>query len=205
MEAFAAADVFPRILGAAAAKLVYRRTSGRSGFGADADLAGSLGATAGDGWRQWLAGGTLVGILPFLSASASARTGDTAGSPSLFDVFAVGGAPSAILPPGLDGNRLVSPALPADVQAGERFEAYRAEVAATSLPVAAYAEWMRAWNGGAARPDPVRVVGAEVRLERLIPPEYGRDVTFHVGVGWISSDAPSIHAARGYAQLVVRP
>ena len=72
-------------------------------------------------------------------------------------------------------------------------------------PWPSYAEWMRAWNAGAARPDPVRVVGAEVRLERLIPPEYGRDVTFHVGVGWISSDAPSIHAARGYAQLVVRP
>jgi hypothetical protein len=205
VEAFAAADVFARVLGSAAAKLVYRRTRGRSGFGADADLAGSLGATAGDGWRQGSAGGTLVGILPFLSASASARTGDTAGSPSLFDVFAVGGAPSAILPPGLDGNRIYSPALPADVQAGERFEAYRAEASFTALPVAAYAEWMRAWNAGAGRPDPVRVVGAEVRLERLIPPEYGRDVTFHVGVGWISSDAPSIHTARGYAQLVVRP
>jgi hypothetical protein len=135
----------------------------------------------------------------------SARAGDTGGSPSLFDLFAIGGAPSAILPPGLDGNRIASPALPADVEAGERFEAYRAEIAASAFPVAAYAEWMRAWSTGSSRPDPVRIVGAEIRLERLIPPEYGRDLTFHVGVGWISSDAPSIHAARGYAQLVVRP
>ncbi|HKD16343.1 MAG TPA: hypothetical protein VKG23_00650 [Thermoanaerobaculia bacterium] len=205
VEAFATGDVFTRVLGSASAKLVYRRTRGRSGFGADAAVAGSLGATAGQGWRQWSAGGALVGILPFLSASASARTGDTGGSPSLFDVFAIGGAPSAILPPGLDANRIASPALPADLQTGERFEAYRAEMVGAAIPLAVYAEWMRAWSTGAPRPDPVRVVGAEVRFERLIPAEYGRDVTFHVGVGWISSDLPRIHTARGYAQLVVRP
>jgi hypothetical protein len=205
VEAFATGDVFTRMLGSAAARLVFRHTRGRTGFGANADVSGSLGETAGEGWRQWSAGGALVGILPFLSACASARTGDTGGSPSVFDVFAIGGATSAILPPGLDGNRVASPALPADVQTGRRFEAYRAEIAATSVPVAAYAEWMRAWEGGAARPEPVRVIGAEVRLEQLIPPEYGRDVTFHAGVGWISSDLPRIHTARGYAQLVIRP
>ena len=205
LEAFSTGDVFTRVLGSASARLVWRRTRGRSGFGADADVDGSLGATAGEGWRQWSAGGALVGILPFVSVKASARTGDTSGSPSLFDLFTVGGAPSAILPPGLDANRIASPALPADVQSGERFEAYRAEAAGTAVPVAAYAEWLRAWSPRAPRPDPVRVVGAEVRLERLIPAEYGRDVTFHVGVGWISSDLPRIHAARGYAQLVVRP
>jgi len=64
---------------------------------------------------------------------------------------------------------------------------------------------MRAWNTGSSRPDPVRVAGAEIRLERLIPPEYGRDVTFHFGVGWISSELPRIHTARGYALLLIRP
>jgi hypothetical protein len=205
VEAFATGDVFARVLGSAAVRLVFRRTRGRSGFGFDADAAGSLGETAGEGWRQWSAGGALVGILPFLSVSASARTGDTGGSPSLFDRFAIGGAPSAILPPGLDQNRIESPALPDDVQTGDRFEAYRAEAAVTAVPIAVYAEWMRAWSDGEPRPDPVRVVGAEVRLERLIPPEYGRDVTFHVGVGWISSELPRIHTARGYALLLVRP
>ena len=47
--------------------------------------------------------------------------------------------------------------------------------------MAVYAEWLRAWEPAAGRPDPVRVVGAEVRLERLIPAEYGRTVSFHVG------------------------
>jgi len=51
----------------------------------------------------------------------------------------------------------------------------------------------------------VRVVGAEVRLDRLIPPEFGRTISFRVGGGWIVSEAPSIHAGRGYAQLVYRP
>ena len=147
----------------------------------------------------------MVGILPFASLSAAARYGDTGGSPSLFDLYAIGGAPNAILPPGLDRNRIQSPALPADLQAGERFDAYRVELAGSDVPLVLYAEWLRAWSGGSARPDPVRVAGAEVRLERLIPAEFGRAVTFHVGGGWIVSETPSIRAARGYAQLIYRP
>lgn len=205
VEAFASGDVFTRALGSASARLVFRRTRGGAGFGFDLDAGGTLGTTAGDGWSQWMAGGRIVGILPFATLSASARGGDTGGTPSLFDLFAIGGAPSAILPPGLDGNRISNPALPADVQVGGRFEAYRAELAGTGVPVAVYAEWLRAWNGGAPRPDPVRVAGVEVRLDRLIPPEFGRAVTFRVGAGWIVSETPSIRAGRGYAQLVYRP
>ncbi|HEY1433728.1 MAG TPA: hypothetical protein VGG65_00050, partial [Thermoanaerobaculia bacterium] len=205
VEAFATASTFTRALGSTGARLVYRRTRGRSGFGVDVDAAGTLGSSDGSGWTQWTAGGRAVGILPFANLSASARVGDTRGSPTLFDLFAIGGAPSAILPPELDANRIASPALPADLQVGERFEAFRAELAGTSVPVALYAEWLRAWSGGPARPDPVRVVGAEVRLERLIPPEFGRTIAFHVGAGWIVSDAPSVRAARGYAQLIYRP
>ncbi len=205
VEAFDSGRVFTRALGSAAARLVYRRTRGRAGFAAALDAGGSAGVTAGETWRQWSAGGRLAGILPWATVSAAARFGDTGGSPSLFDLYAVGGAESAILPPGLDGNRLHSPALPADVQVGRRFEALRAELEASAIPVAVYAEWMRAWDPAAGRPDPVRVAGAEVRLERLIPAEYGRTVSFHVGAGWIVSAEPSIRAARGYAQLVYRP
>lgn len=205
VEAFASGNTFTRGLACAGAKLVFRRTRGRSGFGLDADAGGALGVTGGSGWSQWAAGARLVGILPLASLSVAARFGDTGGAPSLFDLYAIGGAPSGILPPGLDANRIQSPALPADLQAGERFEAFRAELAGAAIPVALYAEWLRAWSGGEVRPEPIRVVGAEARLERLIPAEFGRAVTLHVGAGWIVSQTPSIRAARGYAQLIYRP
>jgi len=205
VEAFSSGRTFTRALGSAGGRLVFRRTRGWAGFGFDLDASGTAGDTGGESWTQWAGGARAVGILPFASVSASARYGDTGGTPSLFDLWAIGGAGNAILPPGLDRNRIQSPALPADLQAGTRFEAFRAELAGSGVPVVLYAEWLRAWSGGAARPDPVRVAGAEVRLERLIPEEFGRAVTFHVGGGWIVSDTPSFHTARGYAQLVYRP
>ena len=203
VDALTEGSVFTRAFGSASARLVFRRTRGRVGFGAEGDLGGAAGESAGAGWTQWSAGGRVSAILPFVVLSASARGGDTGGTPSLFDLYAVGGATNAILPPGLDRNRIASPALPADVQAGRRFELYRAEAEASGIPLVVYAEWLRAWS--AARPDPVRVVGAEVRLERLIPAEFGRTVSFRVGGGWIVSDVPWIRAGRGYAQLVYRP
>jgi hypothetical protein len=205
VEAFATGSTFTRALGSAGAKLAWRRTRGGSGIGLDLDASGAFGTTGGSTWSQWAAGGRLIGILPFASLSAAGRYGDTAGTPSLFDVYAIGGALSAVLPPGLDGNRIRSPALPADVQAGARFEAFRAELAGTGIPVAVYAEWLRAWDTASARPDPVRVVGAEARFERLIPETFGRAITFHVGAGWIVSDTPHIRTGRGYAQLIYRP
>jgi hypothetical protein len=205
VEAFSEGNAFARELGSAGAGLVFRRTRGRSGFGFDLDAGGSLGATEGSSWTQWTAGARAVGILPVASLSAGARYGGTGGSPSLFDLFSIGGAPSAILAPGLDRNRILSPALPADLLAGERFEALRAELAGNAVPVALYAEWLRAWNGGSPKPDPIRVVGAEVRLERLIPAEFDRNVTFHAGVGWVFSEALRLNTATGYAQLIYRP
>ena len=203
VEAFADGRAFTRGLGMAAVKAAFRRTRGRSGFGVDAEASGVLGQTGGSGWSQWSAGGRLLGILPVATLSAAARYGETGGTPSPFDLWSVGGAPNAILPPGLDLNRVLSLALPADVQFGRRMETYRAEVESAGVPVVLYAEWLRAWSG--LRPDPVRVVGAEVRLDRLVPPEFGRNVTFRAGGGWIVSDEPHIRAGRGYAALVYRP
>ena len=203
VDALSERTVFTRALGASSVRVAFRRTRGRSGFGADAEASGAAGETAGSTWTQWSAGGRISAILPWVVLSASARGGGTGGTPSLFDLYAIGGAPNAVLPPGLDGNRIASPALPADVQAGRRFERFRAEAEGSGIPVVLYAEWLRAWS--AERPDPVRVVGAEVRLERLIPAEFGRTVSFRVGGGWIVSDAPWIRAGRGYAQIVYRP
>ena len=131
--------------------------------------------------------------------------GDTGGSPTRFDVFAIGGGPSTILPAGLDRNRIENPALPADVQIGERFTAIRAELAAGGVPLVFFGEWLRAWDRGDPRPDPVRVAGAELRLERLIPAEFDRTLTFRLGIARILSEAPRIRATRAYAGLVYRP
>jgi hypothetical protein len=205
VEAFSSGERFTRALGSTRAFLTWRRTRGRSGFGADLEASGSAGVTGGSGWSQAAAGARLSGITPFATLSAGGRWGSTGGSPSRFDVFALGGAPSVVLPAALDRNRIESPALPAAVQLGERFESYRAELAAAAAPLAVYAEWQRAWDGGAERPDAVRTLGVELRLDRLVPQEFGRSLGFRVGLARIASDAPRIRATRGYAWLVYRP
>ncbi len=196
---------FSRALGTARLRAVYRRTRGRWGAGIGVEATGSVGETDGRGWSQAAGGARLFGITPLATISAGARWGDTGGRPTRFDVFAVGGSPSTILPPGFDRNRIESRALPFAVQLGDKFDAYRAEAEAAGFPLVLYGEWLRAWSLQGARPEPVRVAGAEARLERLIPAEYGRSVTFRVGAAWIESTAPRFSTVRGYADLVFRP
>src|SRR6185436_8296695 len=114
-------------------------------------------------------------------------------------------SPSTILPPGFDRNRIESPALPFAVQLGTKFDAYRAAVELAGAPIVVYGEWMRAWSGNEVRPDPVRAAGAEARLERLVPAEFGRTLTFRVGAAWIDSPSPRFSTVRGYADLIYRP
>jgi hypothetical protein len=205
VHAFAEDRRFGRVLGSIAGELAWRHTRGRSGFGIAVDAAGSFGATDGSSWQQVAGGLRLSGILPWATLSGSARLGDTYGSPSRFDAFAIGGAPSTILPPGLDRNRVESPAVPADLQVGERFTAYRADLSVAELPLVLYGDWLRAWNGGEARPDFVRVAGGELRLERLVPAEFGRTLTLRLGLARVLSEAPKIRSTRAYAQFIYRP
>ena len=194
---------FARALGTVAAEVAWRRTRGRSGFGASADVRGSLGTTDGSSWSQIAGGLRLAGILPWFTLAGSAHAGDTYGGPSRFDVFSIGGAPSTILPPGLDRNRIESPALPADVQVGSRFTAFRAELSAAAIPLVLYGEWLRAWS--VDEPEFVRVAGGELRLERLVPAEFGRNLTLRVGIARILSEQPRFRSTRAYASLLYRP
>ena len=206
VRALSSGEEFDRFVGSAAGELSWRRVRGRSGFGFDVRASGELGRTGDASWSHFGGGARLVGIAPFASASFGGRWGGSGGAPSRFDLFAVGGAPSTILPQGLDRNRIESPAVPAAAQLGRRFEAYRAELAAGGAPVLVYGEWLRAWNGDAPRPHPIRVIGLEARLEELIPSvERNRPISFHVGLARIHSDAPRIRATRGYAGLIYRP
>ena len=127
VTAFSDGSQFERALGSARGELALRKTRDRWGASVGLEAIGSLGSTGGASWSQVAGGARLTGIAPFASLSVSGREGDTGGSPSRFDVFAIGGAPSTILPPGLDRNRIESGALPADVQVGERFESWRVE------------------------------------------------------------------------------
>ncbi|HEU5249610.1 MAG TPA: hypothetical protein VFW15_06445, partial [Thermoanaerobaculia bacterium] len=138
--------------------------------------------------------------------SASGRYGDTAGSPTRFDVFSIGGAPSAVLPAGLDRNRFELAALPAFVQTGERVESVRGELALRNLPVVFYGERLRAFDADGGKPRPVRVFGAELRIdERLLPVAFSGDLVFYAGVAKIRSTSPKFDSTRGYAGLLYRP
>jgi hypothetical protein len=197
---------FDRSLISVRARATGRRVRGKSGFGGDVLLAGSLGRTAGSSWNQLLASAGVTAYLPAARVSASARYGDTAGSPTLFDLFAVGGAPSAVLPAGLDSNRVDVPALPAFVQTGERFESVRAEVAFSALPLAVYGERLRSHDPGGRKPDPVRVLGVELRVdEKVLPVAFPGDLAFYAGVAKIRSSSPRFDSTRGYAGLLYRP
>ncbi len=196
---------FDRALGSVQARADLRRTRGESGFVLGIGLSGSFGRTAGSSWSQRVAGARVSGITSAATLVLSARYGDTGGSPTRFDLFALGGASSAILPPGLDRNRVESPALPAAVQLGERFEAYRAELSPSGSPLVLYAERMRAWNGGADRPDWIRLEGIEARLERLVPPEILGPFSLYAGIARVRSREPRFDSIRGYAGLLFRP
>jgi Tol biopolymer transport system component len=205
VEALSEDTRFSRALGTTRLRLDIRRTSGRWGAGLELEAAGALGETRGLFWSQWSGGVRPAWIMPFGTLSLGGRWGGTGGSPSRFDAFAIGGSPSTILPPGFDRNRIESPALPFAVQLGTKYEAYRAAMELSGVPIVLYGEWLRAWSAGQLRPDPVRAAGAEARLERLVPAEFGRTLTFRVGAAWIDSVAPRFSTVRGYADLIYRP
>ncbi len=206
VEPLAGGDDFDRALFSARVRATGRRVRGKTGFGGEVEVTGSAGHTAGRSWNQVLAGAGVTAYLPAARLSAAARYGDTSGSPTLFDLFSVGGAPSSVLPAGLDRNRIELAALPAFVQTGERVESARGELALSSLPIILYGERLRAWNPGAEKPDPVRVFGAELRVdERLLPITFPGDLAFYAGVAKIKSASPRFDSTRGYAGLLYRP
>ncbi|MGH9364997.1 MAG: TolB family protein, partial [Thermoanaerobaculia bacterium] len=202
IETFAPPDTFGRALGSVKAEGAFRRRGDPLGFGLDTDLSGSFGATAGASWRQFYGEARAIGYFGPLRLSVAGQYGDTGGDPTGFDVFWLGGASSAILPRGLDRNRIESPALPDAVQVGRRFEGWRAE--ATLWILTLYAQRGRAYDPP-AKPPAVEVYGGEVRLGRLVPAELGRGLDLYLGLAKIRSTAPLFDSWRGYAGLIYRP
>ncbi|HYB54047.1 MAG TPA: hypothetical protein VEG84_09285, partial [Thermoanaerobaculia bacterium] len=197
---------FSRTVGSARLSGGLRRTRGSLGYAVSGQLQGSLGNTAGGFWSQYLAEAKVSGITGVATLSFSARYGDTGGSPTPFDIFQIGGAESSILPSGLDRNRVPSPSLPAALQFGDRLESYRADLGLRAIPLVVYAESLRAWNPTLPRPDGVRVGGAELRLERLLPEELRPNgLSFYAGVARIRSEDPHLSTTQGYGGFVFHP
>jgi hypothetical protein len=198
-------DDFDRSLLSARARGDRRWVRGKRGFGFEVEGSGSGGRTDGSSWRQFLAEAGVSAFFPSIRLSAMGRYGDTAGSPTRFDLFSVGGAASAALAEGLDRNRVELPALPAFVQTGKRVESVRAEAAFRGLLVL-YGERLRAWSASETKPDPVRVFGAELRIdERMLPVSVPGDLALYAGVAKIRSSSPRFDSTRGYAGLLYRP
>lgn len=206
VDPLAGGDDFDRSLLSLDARASVRRVRGKTGFGVELSGSASTGWTDGRSWRQYLAGAGASAFVPFARISAFGRYGDTGGTPTSFDLFSIGGAPSSVLPAGLDRNRIELAALPAFVQTGERAESLRAEMSFAGLPLVVYGERLRAWTPGDAKPDPVRVWGAELRVdERLLPVSFSEELAFYAGVAKIRSSTPHFDSTRGYAGLVYRP
>jgi hypothetical protein len=205
VEPLRGGDDFDRGLVSFEGRADRRWVRGKRGFGVELEASGSTGRTDGNSWRQLLATAGVSAFLPSTRISAFGRSGDTGGSPTRFDVFSVGGAASAALAEGLDRNRVELPALPAFVQTGERVESLRGEAAFGGV-IILYGERLRAWTPGTAKPDPVRVFGAELRVdERLLPIAFTGDLSFYAGVARILGNSPRFDSTRGYAGLVYRP
>jgi hypothetical protein len=196
---------FDRALFSLRARGDRRWLRGKRGFSVELEGSGSSGRTAERSWRQLTGQAGVSAFLPSLRLSAFGRYGDTGGSPTRFDVFSVGGAPSAALAEGLDRNRVELPALPAYVQTGERIESLRGEAALGGVFVL-YGERLRAWTPAAGKPDPVRVFGAELRIdERVLPISVPGGLALYAGVAKIRSSSPRFDSTRGYAGLLYRP
>ncbi len=196
-------DSFRRSLVGAHAAADWRRDRGKNGIALALDLGGQAGRTDGSGWSGETAAARAEVRLAGASLAVTGRACREGGSPTAFDLFAVGGAASAVLPAALDANRIDSPALPAAAQMGKRFEGLRAEVSSAGFPVLFYAERWRAWT--AEKPAPIRLEGIELRLERLVPLDLPESLSFYVGAARVRSTTPRFDSVRGYAGLIYRP
>lgn len=202
LEALAAQNHFSRALGSVEAAAAFRRRAENLGIGLDGSVSGSIGRTDGASWRQWRGQVRAIGFLGPVRLSIAGQSGDTRGAPTRFDLFWLGGASSTILPPGLDRNRVESPALPEAAQTGRRFEAWRAEAAISILTI--YAERGRAFDLP-VKPSSIEAFGGELRLGRLVPAEFREGLDLYLGLAKIRSQLPHIDSWRGYAGLIYRP
>jgi hypothetical protein len=184
----------------------FGRVVAETGWRAGAEVSAAAGSTGGDSWSLFAGGASVSGVLPIATLTVSGGAGSIGGDPTVFDLFAIGGAPSALLPAGLDPARIDVAAMPAAVQLGDRFERLRGTLKFAGIPLWLYAESLRAWTDGLQKPESVRVIGAELRLTGgMFDLEIAGALELTLGVGYTTSDAPRLDTTRGYAGFLYRP
>ena len=199
---------FGRAIAFGGIQAVWRRTRGSAGVDARFESRGVFGRTDGGDWRQGLVQGEVGALTAAGRFAVSGDYGDTAGAASRFDLFAVGGSPSALVPPALDLNRAYEPGLPPSVQVGRRTAAARARYTTPRVPISVYVDRLGAWTSEVPRPPFAQAIGAELRFA-----DVGLRSTLHMPgtaslyLGWatIRSDVPRIRASRTYFGIVYRP
>ncbi|MEO8190609.1 MAG: hypothetical protein ABI682_09710 [Acidobacteriota bacterium] len=205
LEELAGGEAFGRLTGAVRARGEWRRFRGKSGISVAVTGAGLAGRTGAASWSGGWGGLRLSTAAAGATISLDGRAGALGGAPSRFDLFAVGGAASTLLPAGPDTNRVPSPALPGAAQIGSRFEGGRLEISASGSPLLFYAERWRAWPAGSARPAPIRLEGIEARFDRVIPLDLPDSLSLYAGAARVRSVEPRFDSIRGYAGLIYRP
>jgi hypothetical protein len=206
VEALAMKETFRRDLAAVHAEWSVERSRGRLGAVLEGDVSASAGRTDGESWAQTQAGGRVTVRAWKLGLRVAGRLGETSGTPTRFDLFSVGGAPSSLFPEALDRNRLTVAALPADVQVGRRIEEWRADLMPREFPMSLFYERARAWTPGLEKPEPVILYGAEMRFDdsRASGIAIG-SFDFFAGIARIRSRTPAFASTRLYAGIVYRP
>jgi hypothetical protein len=208
VESLSDAKQFGRVLAFTSVLANWRRTRGTSGIDAGFRSHGVLGRTDNGNWRQALVHGEVGAQAAVGRVAVSARYGDTAGAATRFDLFAIGGAPSAIVPRALDLNRVYEFGLPPFLQVGRRTAAFRAEYVAPRVPVTVYLVRLGGWNPDLPRPPFAQAAGVELRFAEVgarSTLHMPGTVSFYIGRAAIRSDAPRIRATRTYVGLVYRP
>jgi len=194
-----------RAFGHAGGRFSVRRESERWGASLALSAAGAVGSTGGQGWQLGRAGARLKLRTPAGSFALGGEEGWTGGSPSRFDVFAVGGGASSFSP---EADRLFTAeatALPKAVLSGARLETWRAEWTPVP-PLALYGAGFRASGGpheqAASR---MLVAGLELRLSVADPPiPIGGRLEAVLGIARIL-DEPLKNRTVGYLSISVRP
>ena len=193
-----------RGLGYAELQGSYRQRIGELRLGQAIRLHGDAGRIGGDQFVRGLASLALAatGPLPFGGIQSAATYGELAGTADPFERFVVGGARPPLMDEAVLAQRVVMPALPTGVAAGDRVFAFR--VALPSGPLFPYY-----WGASTAnRGEPFRrwhrVAGAELRVgSEAIPLVAVPDFELVLGYGQ-SLDPPYERANRFYTTLTYR-
>ncbi len=124
-----------------------------------------MGVTAGDTWFS-IGGAAKLGIdiNKKVALTASYERAELNGDYHSSDLYQLGGWKSALVPRLAVSNRIIQPALEQGLMFGDAMERMKAElILNASIPLAWYGEALTAWDTRGDKPDPIRLMGLELK------------------------------------------